>query len=141
MENSAPIRAVTRLTMLGQVAAFGWVVPTAIAGFALRSLLGHVSAVVLYPLGWQLLLGVIGHGALVLVGNPRTVTSLPVCLAVGLVASSLVVGKMVVQETAHISEYVDPLIRITAILLLISLLSASFGWFLSRRELRRPSLG
>ena len=140
MESVAPIRTMTRLTMLGQVIV-AWVVPAVVAGAPLQGSLGHVSGVVLFPLMWQILFGALSHGAVVLFAGSRFIASLPLCLAVGAMASSLVIAKLVLQESASVSSYLGTLMRIAAILLAISLVSAIFGWFLTRRELRNPSLG
>ena len=141
MERGAPIRPMTRLTMLGQVIAIAWVVPAVVASVPLQGRLGHVSGVVLFPLMWQVLFGALLHGALVVLARSRSITSFPLCLAIGVMATFLVLAKLVLQRRATVSDFVDQLMPVVAILLAISLASAMFGWFLTRRELRHPSLG
>jgi len=139
MAAQAPISTTTRLTMFGQVSVFAWVLPAFVIGWALQGSLGHVSGVVLFPLGWQILLGILIHGTLLFIGHQRLIASLPVCLCAGIVVT-LLVGLKTLIQSAPIADY-GPFVRVLVILLLVSLISSALSWFLARREMRNPSLG
>ncbi len=138
MTAPAPISPATRMTMFGQVAIFAWVIPAVVIGWALQGSLGHVSGAVLFPLGWQILTGTLIHGTLLFIGNQALIGSLPLCLSAGILATSLVALKTLIQN-APISDY-SAFVRLLALLLVASLASSALGWFLARREMRNPSL-
>jgi len=141
MNTTPALAAMTRLTMLGQVALIGWFVPLVVAGAFLQGSLGHVSGIVLAPLACQALVGALMHGTLVVRASPKAISSLGLAIGVGVLATCSVVAGSMLAGDSESPNATEQLVRVGAVLLVVAVCSSVLGNVIVRRELRSPSLG